>query len=248
MWNRFTLIGGLALLWSCALLAADPAYVGTWKVNEEKSDRGIAMTFVPADAGDLRMLEGGRDTLVRFDGKDYPHPLGGVVRWTRIDDRTWETRYSKDGRVLGNATYQLSPDGQTLTRRSKGDQNPVVYRRRTGEPRGLAGAWSFTQGGTVSTMTIGVAEGYDLVIEDGGAKCKANFDGRDYPVIGPNGKASTSEACRIAKAGANGFSMTILVNGKLASTSTYTASQDGKTLTQSGDPAGKPPIVVRDRQ
>src|SRR5262245_15513102 len=102
MRTGFALVGFGCLL-SCALLAADPAYVGRWKVNEAKSDRGIALTFVPADSGDLRLLEGGRNTLVRFDGKDYPHPLGGVSRWTRIDDRTWETLYSKDGQVLGNA-------------------------------------------------------------------------------------------------------------------------------------------------
>jgi hypothetical protein len=247
MRNQFTLIGGLTLLFSCALLAADPAYVGRWKVNEAKSDRGIALTFEPTDSGDLRLLEGGRTTVVRFDGKEYPHPLGGVVRWVRIDERSWQTTYAKDGKVLGDATYRLSDDGRTLTRQMKGDTDSTIYRRKTGAPRGLAGSWSFAPGG-VSMMTIAVAEGYDLVIEDGGAKCQANFDGRDYPVIGPNGKASTSEACRIAKAGAGGFSMTVLVNGKLASTSTYIASPDGKTLTQRGDPAGQPPIIVRNRQ
>src|SRR6188472_1158886 len=89
--NKTMSVGFVALLASVVVGAADPAYVGRWKVNEAKSDRGVAMTFVPADGGDLRMLEGGRDTLVRFDGKDYPHPLGGVSRWTRIDQRTWET-------------------------------------------------------------------------------------------------------------------------------------------------------------
>jgi hypothetical protein len=59
-------------------------------------------------------------------------------------------------------------------------------------------------------MTIEVAEGYDLVFDSGGSKCKANFDGRDYPIINPNGKASTFEACRISKVSARSFSMTVI--------------------------------------
>jgi len=244
------LIGCVGLLFSCGLLAADPPYVGTWKVNEDKSGRGIAMTFVPTDAGDLRLLEGGRTTTVRFDGKEYPHPLGGVVRWMRIDDRSWETIYSKDGKVLGDAIYQLSEDARTLTRRFKGGTDTTVYRRRSGESRGLAGAWSLTSA-SVPSMSIVGAEGYDLVFDSGGAKCKANFDGRDYPIVNPNGKASTFEACRISKVSARRFSMTVILNGKpVAAPTTYTASEDGRTLTEVGGPAGQPPAstIVYDRQ
>jgi hypothetical protein len=250
MRNQIMLIGCAGLLFSCALLAADPAYVGTWKVNDAKTDLGIAMTFEPADAGDLRMFEGGRTHIIRFDGKDYPHPLGGVSRWMRIDDHTWETTYSKDGKVLGNAIYQLSADGQTLTRRSKGDTGEVPYRRRSGEPEGLAGAWSLTAA-SVPGMTIEVTEGYDLVVTSGGAKCKANFDGRDYPIIEPNGKAAAFEACRITKVSARSFSMIVTLNGKPVGASTvYSVSEDGRTLTQPSGPVGQPPTstIVYDRQ
>ena len=230
-------------------VAADPPYVGTWKVNHARTDLGIAMTFEPTDAGDLRQLEGGRTTIVRFDGKEYPHPLGGVVRWVRLDERSWQTTYSKDGKVLGDATYRLSDDGRTLTRRSRGETGVTVYRRRSGEPRGLAGAWSLGPG-SVPGMTIEVAEGYDLVFNDGGAQCKANFDGRDYPIIEPGGKASAFEACRISKEGDRAVSMTVILNGKTVAVSTYTASADGRTLTRTSGP-GQPSdgtAVVYDRR
>src|SRR5689334_14696399 len=139
MRTRFVLVGVAAILASAALTTADPPYVGTWKVNDAQTDLGIAMTFEATGAEDLRLLEGGRTHIVRFDGKDYPHPLGGVERWMRIDDHTWETTYSKDGKVLGNAIYQLSADGQTLTTRQKLSEKGTFYRRKAGTPGGLAG-------------------------------------------------------------------------------------------------------------
>ena len=243
------LLGILGLLFSCALIAADPVYVGRWKVNEEKTDLGIAMTFEATDSGDLRSIEGGRTTIVRFDGKEYPHPLGGLVRWIRIDDRSWETIYSENGKVLGDAIYQLSEDARTLTRRGKGDTEATVYRRRSGEPQGLAGAWSLTSA-SIPEVTIDVAEGFDLVFNSGGAKCKANLDGRDYPIIGPNGKPSNFEACRLSKAGERGVSFAVVINGRQVAISTYTASADGRTLTQTSGPVGQPAssTVVYDRQ
>lgn len=94
MRTTFSLIGCLGVFASAALVAADPPYVGRWLVNKDKTDLGIAMTFEPTDVGGLRLLEGGRTTIVRFDGKEYPHPLGGVVRWVRVDERSWQTTYS----------------------------------------------------------------------------------------------------------------------------------------------------------
>lgn len=244
MRTRTVYVGFVALLMSAVLVAADPPYVGRWEVNGDKTDLGIALTFEPAESGDMRLLEGGRITTVRFDGKEYPHPLGGVSRWTRIDARTFETVYSQNGKVLGEVIYQLSDDAQTLTRRSKGATEATPYRRRSGAPQGLAGAWSLTAA-AVPPVVIEVADGYDLIFRSGGATCKANFDGRDYAVIGPNGKPSDSEACRISKVGDRAVSMAVMVNGKAAANSTYTASADGKTLTQTGTSGG---TVVYDRQ
>ena len=104
------LAGCVGILFSVVLVAADPPYVGRWKINEEKSDFGTAFTFAPAEQGALRLTEGDRSYIVRFDGKEYPHPLGGLVRWIRIDDRSWETTYTQNGKLVGNAIYQLSDD------------------------------------------------------------------------------------------------------------------------------------------
>ena len=242
-----SVVGCVGLLFSTVLVAADPPYAGRWKVNEDKSDYGQAFTFA-TEAGALRLTEGGRSYIVRFDGKEYPHPLGGVIRWSRIDDRSWETAYTQDGKLLGNAIYRLSDDGQTLTVRQKsGPGSTAVYRRTSRERQGLAGVWSLKTA-SVSTLDIEVADGYDLVQRSGGAQCKANFDGRDYPIIGPNGQPSGFERCRISKVGDRGFSLTISINGKPVAVDTYTVSEDGHTLTDVGGPKGQPHTIVHERQ
>jgi hypothetical protein len=232
-------------LCSAVLVAADPPYVGRWKVDEEKSDRGTAFTFATEDEG-LRLTEGDRSYIVRFDGKAYPHPLGGLIRWSRIDDRSWEAAYTQDGKPIGNSIYRLSDDGQTLTVR-RGSDATAVYRRTSVERHGLAGVWSLKTA-SVSTLDIEVADGYDLVQTSGGAKCKANFDGRDYPVIDPNGHSSGFERCRISKVGTRGFSFTVIINGKPVAVDTFTVSEDGRTLTNVGGPTGQPYTIVYQRQ
>ena len=241
------LAGCVGILFSVVLVAADPPYVGRWKINEEKSDFGTAFTFAPAEQGALRLTEGDRSYIVRFDGKEYPHPLGGLVRWIRIDDRSWETTYTQNGKLVGNAIYQLSDDGGTLTVRPKsGPGSPGVFRRRSGERQGLAGAWSLKTA-SVSTLELAVAEGYDLVLNSGGAKCKANFDLRDYPVFGPDGQTGV-ETCRISKVGERGFSLAVHVNGKQVAVNTYTVSEDGQTMTDVSGPIGQLHTVVHERQ
>lgn len=243
-------VGCVGLLFSTVLVAADPPYAGRWKVNEDKTDYGPAFNFAPAESGDLRFTEGDRSYIVRFDGKAYPHPLGGLVRWIRIDDRSWETTLTQNGKVIGNAIYRLSDDGQTLTTRPKnGPGSTIVYRRTSGAPHGLVGAWS-VKTASVSILEIEVAEGYDLVFTSGPAKCKANFDGRDYPTFGPDGKPTGWSTCMLSKVGERGVSFTVNVNGKPVAVDTYTVSEDGQTLTQIGGLAGRPPnhTVVYERQ
>src|SRR4051812_29066583 len=108
----------VGLLLACNLTAADLPYVGRWRVNEAKTDygNGPAFTFTRTDAGELRFKQGDLDYIVRFDGKEYPHPLGGVVTWRQLGAQRWETAVKKDGKITGSAVYTLSEDRETLTR------------------------------------------------------------------------------------------------------------------------------------
>jgi hypothetical protein len=241
-------VGCLGLLFSAIVVAADPPYAGRWKVNEDKTDYGLAFTFSRTESAELRLTEGDRSYIVRFDGKDYPHPLGGLVRWVQIDERSWETTLTQNGKVIGNAIYRLSDDGQTLTTRPKTGQGSTIAYRRTSGEQGLVGAWNIKTA-SVSVLELEVADGYDLVFVSGPATCKANFDGREYPTF-VDGKPTGWSTCTIAMVGDRGFSFTVNVNGKPVAVDTYTLSEDGQTFTQIGGLAGQSPnhTVVYERQ
>lgn len=89
-------------------------------------------------------------------------------------------------------------------------------------------------------MDLQASDGYDLVQRSGGSQCKADFDGRDYAIVGPDGKPSAWETCAIARVADRGFSTAIKISGKLVAVDTFTASEDGQTLTQRGGPVGQP--------
>lgn len=237
-------IGCMGVLLTTVLAAADPPYFGRWKVNVEKSDYGTAFTFARDEAGALRLTEGDRSYVVRFDGKEYPHPLGGAVWWTQLDARSWEIKLTQNRTIVADEVYRLSNDGRTITvRPSSGRGSMRVYRRTSGDSHSLIGTWTL-QGASDSTLELAAAEGYELVIRQGSATLKANFDGRDHhPTAGP-------ETVRIARVGADGFSMTVSIDGKMVAFDTFTVSADGESLTQVGGSSAQSPThsIVYERQ
>lgn len=82
------------------------------------------------------------------------------------------------------------------------------------------------------------------MIRQGGALCKANFDGKDYPT------SDTDVTCMIARTSDRSFSFTVKFNGRPVAVDTRTVSADGRTLTQVGGPPGQRPnqTIVYDRQ
>ena len=110
---------------------------GTWNANLSKSKRDPNHQFQSAAlhievSGDTVLLnysgvnmsgqqESGT-TKLNPDGKEYPVPevtgFVQVARW--VDSNTLEMTAKKDGKVVGQAVYQVSPDRKTLTARLKG--------------------------------------------------------------------------------------------------------------------------------
>jgi len=70
MRTRSIVAGCVGLLFSAVLVAADSPYVGRWKVNEDKTDYGLAFTFSRSESGELRLTQGDLSYIVRFDGQD----------------------------------------------------------------------------------------------------------------------------------------------------------------------------------
>jgi len=137
-----------AVVVSAALWGADP-FLGTWKLNLEKSKFGAApvpkagtRTCVAQRGGMIKCTQDGvnakgesthMEYTVKYDGKDYPvtgSPTVDTVAAKRIDSRTQEWTGKKAGQVVGTVRIVVSKDGKTLTGTWSGKDpagNPITY-------------------------------------------------------------------------------------------------------------------------
>jgi len=139
---------GLALCF-----AADP-HMGTWKLNEAKSNitpgtsKYTAVTFKDM-FGKLETTQDGIDGAGKpihvewsgkFDGKDYPvtgDPNADTRSYRKVNDRTLEMTAKKNGKVIATARTAVSADGKSRTANVTGTspkgkkfKNVVVYDRQ----------------------------------------------------------------------------------------------------------------------
>ena len=145
-----------ALLFSFLLQAAQDPFLGTWKLNPEKSTlekgappppKGITMTYTREGDGvkvtaSVPLPDGSTRNIVHtqsYDGKPHDRfegkPNGETLTHRRINDRTEETVWHKDAKVTATTTRTVSADGRTLTSvvRSPGRTEPdnvMVYDRQ----------------------------------------------------------------------------------------------------------------------
>ncbi|SRR6266571_534213 len=135
----FTIV---AILIGCIVTAPVPAQTknlleGTWKANISKSQRdpkhlfeSVTLTFqVSEDVVSLTFtgvnMSGEQESGTRkfhADGKEYPiveaPGMVEVSKW--MGSNVMETVAKKDGKVVGQSTYEVSSDGKTLTAKIKG--------------------------------------------------------------------------------------------------------------------------------
>lgn len=256
-----SIVGILVLVITSAaiLLAADPPFVGKWKLNPAKSDFGeTTVTYEQMASGEMKVTGDGQSYTFRTDGKDYPTPWGVTAAWKAVNGNTWENTIKTNGKVTNTATVKLAADGKTLTVDSKSikatgetSNDSVVYQRLSGVS-GLAGKWKTKNvkvgsPGTVNITTSGT-DGLTLTYVEEKGSCAAKFDGKDYPATGPIWPSGWT--CVMAKSGASALDVTWKKDGKVMYKDTFTTSADGKTLTDlGGAPATTEKIkAVYDRQ
>jgi hypothetical protein len=132
--------------------ASDP-FVGVWKLNPDRSTpekaappppRGVTMVYtregdVVTVAATVPLPDGTERKIVHtetYDGRPHDRyegkPNGETLTHRRIDERTVETVWRKDGKPIAITTRTVSQDGRTLTSvvRSPGKSEPenvMVY-------------------------------------------------------------------------------------------------------------------------
>lgn len=120
-----------------ALTQAKNPFAGKWKANLAKSKRdpnhlfkSLTLRFEISDdvvsvtyAGvNMSGSEESGTTKLHPDGKEHPiAEAPGVVEVSRwVGPRLLESVGKKDGKVVGQSTYEISSDGNTLTAKIKG--------------------------------------------------------------------------------------------------------------------------------
>jgi hypothetical protein len=148
-------VGAVCLLSVLAAAAAKDPFVGTWKLNVEKSKfeggtppkssvatittsgdkRRLVVHTVPASGPELTT-----ESTAADDGKDYPMKGSSTVDTVsviKIDERTLERRDKKNGQVVTTMRATVSGDGKTMTVVQRGAApqggtftNTLVYDRQ----------------------------------------------------------------------------------------------------------------------
>lgn len=217
--------------------AAGTPFVGTWKLNLDKSKlTGDTVKF--SSAGEMvRITAGGDSYEFKPDGSEAKARFGTAM-WKKIDDKTWEETDMVKGRLDAKSTWTLSDDGKTLTQHVTGDKpgggsfdDTITYVRIAGT-KGFFGTWKDknVKSSAPSMLMMSDMEN-GLVVEEPDFKLKAtgHFDGKPGDVEGPSIPEGASFT--LVKAGARSFKMTRTQNGKAFDVSTWTVSPDGKTMT-----------------
>jgi hypothetical protein len=238
-------------LFATGTAAAQNPFVGTWKLNQEKSQlAGDTIKFNPASGDSIELAAAGMTYSFRADGKPYAVPSGNVAIWRQTAPDSWTTEYRKtDGKLMSSDNWKLSSDQKNLTITSSGVKaNGDLYTdteeyARTEGTGGLLGAWKSTSVKLSSPNELTIQEaGLDgLILKIAALKATAvtNFDGKEVAVDGPD--IPTGLRLSLTRTGPYKFRLVEKLNGSLTDSSEYTVSADGQTMTAVGGAPGDAP-------
>jgi hypothetical protein len=208
------------------------------------------MKFGPAEGQAMVLTAGGVTYSFRVDGKNYALPSGDLAIWRQTSADGWTTEYRKaDGKLLSSDDWKLSPDGKNLSVTTSGVKaNGDLYTDkaeyvRTEGTSGLLGSWKSTEVKLSSPNELIMQEaGLDqliLKIPALNASGEVNFDGKEVAFQGPD--IPPGFRVGLTRTGPYSFRLVQKLNGTVISSSVYTVSDDGKTMTEVGGAPGDPP-------
>ena len=87
----------VVLLTQIVASAADPSFIGTWRLSVAKSDFGAPSLVYEALAdGQIRSTRNGQSYVFRPDGKEYRAPWG-VTSWKPVTKNSWAQVSKSEG-------------------------------------------------------------------------------------------------------------------------------------------------------
>ena len=76
------------LLAGASVLSAQSKWDGTWKLNQDKSEKPeFTMTYAPAGEGAMKFSNGTDSYTFKTDGSEVDTGDGSLDKFTKVDDR-----------------------------------------------------------------------------------------------------------------------------------------------------------------
>jgi hypothetical protein len=129
------LLGVISILCG-ASFAANTAFIGTWKLNKEKSTfsqgtepKEVTITFEAVGNKVKRVASGidadgkpiNENSTIAWDGTDQKFDeSGATVAVKLVDDHTIEITVKSEGKTINTGQVVVSSDGKTATAKGKG--------------------------------------------------------------------------------------------------------------------------------
>jgi hypothetical protein len=223
---------------SGSLLAGDDPFVGTWKLNADKSKlTGFQEKIEDLGDNKYRFTIGHNVETIAVDGEDHPTNYG---TWAlkKEGPNTWKSVDKIDGKVISTATWTISDDGQTFTAVTQGVKNDgSTYEsqftaKRIDGTSGLVGTWGSAD--TKRRAPAGwvikpyEADGLSFISPTDREEIDLKFDEKEYPDKGAQvAPHSTMSARRVDERNIEMFGK---VDGKLVYSELWKVSDDGTML------------------
>jgi hypothetical protein len=248
--------GVFALLAPAMLLAQQPDFSGTWKLNLSKSQlSGPTYTFDKKPSGVWHYSGGGFDADFDLTGKEYTMPSGVSITGKELSPTSWDLAFRMGGKPISKSKVTLQGDSLMWVSDVKDPQGKSVQQTSTdtrvsGGP-GFAGKWKAgtpTGGSTTLKITMQGADAVTIEVPEYQQSAKGSFDGKDYPVMQAGQASKFTNA--FTKTGSNTLKVVTKLNGKPFAVDVYHLSADGKTLTDesTATATAEKTKVVYDRQ
>lgn len=227
-----------ALVLAQPVFAATNPWLGTWKLNRDKSTM-TGDTYTVTKKGALYHQEYGPVQFdIGEDGKDYPTSTGYTASMKPTGKNEWLTVGKKDGVEVNRSVMILSDDGKTLTSKTTGTRaDGSTYKMESVDERisggpGLAGTFrskTFTSSAT-SIMIYSDAGTGKLKVDYPSSKASIVFSLDGKPTVETGPRADPDETLSMKQVSPTELHKATQVKGKPLDETVLTVSPDGKTL------------------
>lgn len=241
--NRVVLI--VALLGCRSVWGADDPFVGTWKLDGDKSQLpGFHQEIKDLGNNNYEIVNGNIRATIVADGAEHPTTYGSAESLKIDGPDKWTATINHKLQGQQVQTFTLAGNGKELNLESKGrrpDGSSYIENTtftRVGSGSGIPGKWEKRIRRIIKPFG---ADGLSIVTPEQNSRLDVKFGGKDYPDEGPRMPPGSMYSAQ--RLDAHTIQIAFKRGGKVTGTYELKVSEDGRTLTEVHKPELPRPIV-----